>query len=117
MRYNCIIPHRRSAPLLRFTQPLPTFCGPRGGVFLPWRLARGVQTQDSQKFVDIMHYHIGDAGPLASTWDEAKDMYKQVLRDPENINYLTIFREPREHLLSYYTFFIEPKTRVSSDVH
>lgn len=55
----------------------------------------------------------GDAGPLAGTWDEAKGMYKQVLRDPENINYITIFREPREHLLSYYTFFIEPKTRVS----
>lgn len=71
------------------------------------------KTQESQKFVDIMHYHIGDAGPLAGTWDEAKGMYKQVLRDPENINYITIFREPREHLLSYYTFFIEPKTRVS----
>lgn len=60
-----------------------------------------------------MHYHIGDAGPLVGTWDEAKDSYEQILRDPDNINYITIFREPREHLLSYYTFFIEPITRVS----
>ena len=72
-----------------------------------------MQTQASQKVVDIMHYHIGDAGPLIGTWDEAKDLYKKILRDPENINFFTIFREPREHLMSYYSYFLEPKTHVS----
>eukprot|EP00904_Undaria_pinnatifida_P003356 jgi/Undpi1/13020/HiC_scaffold_8.g02683.m1 len=70
------------------------------------------KTQQSQRYVDIMHYHIGEDGPLVGTWDEAKDLYKQILRDPDNINFITIFREPREHLLSYYTFFIEPITRL-----
>lgn len=42
----------------------------------------------------------------------AKGKYGDVMRDPDNINFITLFREPRDRLLSFYTFFVEFETLV-----
>ena len=68
--------------------------------------------------VDMIHYHI--CGPLAGLhnrdWEDIESGYKAIMRDPENINYMTIIREPREHLLSFYYYFIEPFSKVSPHI-
>ncbi|CAM9404122.1 unnamed protein product [Ascophyllum nodosum] len=65
--------------------------------------------------VDMIHYHI--CGPLAGLHnrnrEDIESGYKAIMRDPENINYITIIREPREHLLSFYCYFIEPFSKIS----
>ena len=68
--------------------------------------------------VDIIHYHI--CGPKVGLhnrdWEDIESGYKAIMRDPENIIYVTIIREPREHLLSFYYFFIEPFSKVGSHI-
>lgn len=59
-----------------------------------------------------MHYHIDTDTPRQESWAKARELYKDVMRDPDNINFITIFREPRDRLLSFYTFFVEFDTRV-----
>lgn len=59
--------------------------------------------------VDIMHYHIGTSNDLTSTWEVAEEYYRQIMRDPSSINFVTILREPREHFLSYYYYFVNHK--------
>ena len=60
-----------------------------------------------------MHYHIENTDrPKQERWAEAKKQYGDVMRDPDSINFITIFREPRDRLLSFYTFFIEFETLV-----
>eukprot|EP00904_Undaria_pinnatifida_P009917 jgi/Undpi1/6055/HiC_scaffold_20.g08540.m1 len=56
--------------------------------------------------VDIMHYHIGTSFHLGYKWNAAAEQYKAIMRDPDNINFVTILREPRSHFLSYYYYFI-----------
>lgn len=68
---------------------------------------------ESGTFLDIMHYHIDTPTPRQESWTLAKEHYKGVMRDPLHINFLTIFREPRDRLLSFYTFFVEFETFVS----
>lgn len=62
-----------------------------------------------------MHYHIDTDTPRQLRWANAKGVYKDVMRDPEDINFITIFREPRERLLSFYSFFVEHDTKVESE--
>lgn len=68
---------------------------------------------ESRTFLDIMHYHIDTPTPRQKRWALVKEHYKGVMRDPQHINFVTILREPRDRLLSYYTFFVEFKTLVS----
>ena len=53
-----------------------------------------------------MHYHIGTSFHLGYKWNAAAEQYKAIMRDPDNINFVTILREPRSHFLSYYYYFI-----------
>jgi len=59
--------------------------------------------------VDIMHYHVGTSSTLGHTWTAVAEQYKSIMRDPNNINFVTIFREPRAHFLSYYYYFVSHK--------
>lgn len=61
--------------------------------------------------VDVMHFHIGKYWNLGCTWDEAEQHYRDIMRDPARVNFITMFREPREHLLSFYYYFIAPYSR------
>lgn len=70
------------------------------------------QTRESQNRVDIMHYHIDTDTPKQERWAQAKTHYGDVMRDPDSINFITLFREPRDRLLSFYTFFVEFETLV-----
>lgn len=70
------------------------------------------KTRESEKRVDIMHYHIDTNTPKQERWSQAKARYGDVMRDPDGINFVTLFREPRDRLLSFYTFFVEFETRV-----
>lgn len=78
--------------------------------------ARAKQTRANQTRFDIMHYHIDTTDtPKQEPWAKARELYKDVMRDPENINFITIFREPRDRLLSFYTFYVEFITSVSEE--
>ncbi|CAM9891608.1 unnamed protein product [Ascophyllum nodosum] len=55
-----------------------------------------------------MHLHIGNPFNLKCTWEEVRDRYRTVMRDPDNINFVTIVREPREHVLSYFYCCMSP---------
>ncbi|CAN0062198.1 unnamed protein product [Pylaiella littoralis] len=71
------------------------------------------KTRANQTRFDIMHYHIDTTDtPKQEPWAKARELYKDVMRDPENINFITIFREPRDRLLSFYTFYVEFITSV-----
>ena len=59
-----------------------------------------------------MHYHIDTDTPKQERWARAKEQYSDIMRNPDNINFITLFREPRDRLLSFYTFFIEFETLV-----
>lgn len=48
-----------------------------------------------------MHYHITGRGHYTGTWDNAVALYKQIMRDPDSINFATVIREPRSHLIRY----------------
>lgn len=63
--------------------------------------------------MDVMVYHIAKFNQFALSWDQNERLYRDIMRDPANINYVTIFRDPREQLVSFYYYFIENKTRVS----
>ena len=58
-----------------------------------------------------MHYHIGTSSRLGYAWDAVAEQYKTIMRDPDNINFVTVFREPRSHFLSYYYYFVARKIR------
>ncbi len=64
---------------------------------------------------DIMHYHLSAFGQYTGTWKNAEVAYRKILRDPEKVNFITVMREPRSHLLSYYYYFIQPSTKVFGD--
>eukprot|EP00752_Nemacystus_decipiens_P008220 g7350.t1 len=70
------------------------------------------KTRESRNLVDIMHYHIDTKTTKQERWAQAKGLYSEIMRDRDNINFITIFREPRERLLSFYSFFFEYKTKV-----
>ncbi|CAM9134852.1 unnamed protein product, partial [Ectocarpus sp. 8 AP-2014] len=63
--------------------------------------------------VDVMVYHVAKFDQFALSWDQNERLYRDIMRDPENINYVTIFRDPREQLVSFYYYFIEHKTKQS----
>lgn len=50
---------------------------------------------------DIMHYHVSPFGQYDGTWQEAEDAYSKILRESEPISFITVMREPRNHLLRY----------------
>lgn len=58
--------------------------------------------------VDVMHLHIGNHFNLGYTWETAREYYRTIMRDPDNINFVTIVREPREHMLSYFYCCMSP---------
>lgn len=60
------------------------------------------QTRDTGDVVDIMHYHISGHGKYQGNWSKAKRHYRDIMRDPDNINYVTVLRDPRSHLIRYY---------------
>lgn len=57
------------------------------------------QTSKSHDVVDIMHYHISAAGRYGGTWSGAERAYRDIMRDPNNINFVTVLRDPRSHLI------------------
>lgn len=59
------------------------------------------QTQETGQVVDIMHYHISPSGQYWGTWSKAAEYYRDIMRYPNRINYITVLREPRSHLLRY----------------
>lgn len=62
-----------------------------------------------------MHYHISGRGQYSGSWPDALNQYRQIMRDPDNINFVTVLREPRSHLLSYYYYYLEPDTKVRDE--
>ena len=46
-----------------------------------------------------MHYHMSVFGHYGGTWNEAEDYYRRIMRDSEKVNFITVMREPRNHLL------------------
>ncbi|CAM9934952.1 unnamed protein product, partial [Ectocarpus sp. 13 AM-2016] len=71
------------------------------------------ETKENRQLVDIMHYHITTQGQYTGTWDEAVKCYRRIMRDPDDINFVTVLREPRSHLLSYYYYYIQPRNQIS----
>lgn len=67
---------------------------------------------DDGQRVDIMHYHIDTDTPTQERWGSAKEHYRDVMRYPDDINFITILRDPRDRLLSFYAFFVEFETGV-----
>ena len=51
--------------------------------------------------VDIMHQYVSPNGHLDGHWADAKEKYRGVMRDPDNINFVTVMREPRSHFIRY----------------
>eukprot|EP00752_Nemacystus_decipiens_P007990 g7138.t1 len=72
-----------------------------------------LKTKQSRQLVDIMHYHITPKGQYRGTWDEAAKYYRGIMRHPDRINFVTVLREPRSHLLSYYYYYIQPRNQLS----
>jgi len=62
--------------------------------------------------VDFMHYHMTVNEIHAAPWKNLDTLYRTIMRDPDRINYVTILREPREHLISFYYYFLEHKYKV-----
>ncbi|CAM9307103.1 unnamed protein product [Ectocarpus sp. 4 AP-2014] len=77
--------------------------------------ARQTGLADGGKRVDIMHYHIDTDTPRQERWGSAKEHYRDVMRYPDDINFITILRDPRDRLLSFYSFFVEFETGVPID--
>lgn len=61
----------------------------------------GYQTKKSGDVVDIMHYHITPKGNYGGKWAQAEKYYRDIMRDPDNINFVTVLREPRSHVIRY----------------
>lgn len=57
------------------------------------------QTKQGKGRVDIMHYHMSVFGQYDGTWNEAEDYYRRIMRDSERVNFVSVVREPRNHLL------------------
>ena len=56
--------------------------------------------------VDIMHLHVGRVWNLRTSWRVVAEQYKTIMRDPDHINFVTLFRDPRSHFLSVYYYFL-----------
>lgn len=59
-----------------------------------------------------MHYHMTVGEFYAAQWETIDKLYRTIMRDPDRINYVTLLRDPREHLISYYYYFLERKHKV-----
>lgn len=64
-----------------------------------------------------MHYHMSVFGDYDGTWRQAEMRYREIMRDPLHVNFITVLREPRSHLLSYYYFYLQPNTKVLTVTH
>ncbi|CAM9149828.1 unnamed protein product [Ectocarpus sp. 4 AP-2014] len=62
---------------------------------------------------DIMHYHVSAFGQFEGSWRQAEQAYRRILRNTKAVNFVTVVREPRSHLLSYYYYFLQPQTQKS----
>lgn len=72
------------------------------------------QTQDRGERVDLFHYHIVWDGFLKMKWRNARSLFEEIMvATARDINYVTVLRDPVQHWLSYYYFYIQPETRVS----
>ncbi|CAM9987608.1 unnamed protein product, partial [Choristocarpus tenellus] len=49
-----------------------------------------------------MHYHSSWDGFYNGKWVQDKRYYGVIMKHPDAINYITVLREPKSHLLSYY---------------
>lgn len=67
--------------------------------------------------VDIMHYHMSVFGQLDGTWPQAEKHYRNIMKADAAVNFVTVVREPRQHLLSYYYYFMQPNTQVRCDIN
>lgn len=70
------------------------------------------QRRGRQGRCDIMHYHISVFGQYKGTWPYMEQGYRRILRKPKEVNFITVLRDPRAHLLSYYYYFLQPNTKV-----
>ncbi|CAM9901827.1 unnamed protein product, partial [Ectocarpus fasciculatus] len=70
------------------------------------------QVQERGQRVDVMHYHVHE-GIWEGTWEDNTKMYQQIMQYAEPINYITVVRSPREHLLSYYYYYMQPMNKLS----
>jgi len=61
------------------------------------------QTRKTGQFVDMVHYHTSATGKFNGTWPEAVAHYRNMMRNPDHINFVTVLREPRSHFLRYLT--------------
>lgn len=48
---------------------------------------------------DIMHYHLSAFGQFDGSWRQAEQAYRRILRNTKAVNFITVVREPRSHLL------------------
>ncbi|CBJ29126.1 hypothetical protein Esi_0135_0018 [Ectocarpus siliculosus] len=57
-----------------------------------------------------MHYHISHSGEYTGTWPQAENYFRRIMRHPDSINFVTVLREPRSHLLRYtFVPFCRPR--------
>lgn len=49
--------------------------------------------------MDIMHYHHSTFGQYDGTWEKAERDFRDILRDDKKVNFVTVVRDPRTHLL------------------
>ena len=84
-------PLSRSAPLTAFDVDNRLTCGGQRRIAL--------QVRRSHEPVDVFHYHITPTGQNKGTWNGAYLSFRTIMREPDTINFVTILREPRSHLL------------------
>eukprot|EP00903_Cladosiphon_okamuranus_P020271 g18603.t1 len=73
------------------------------------------QIAEQGRRVDIMHYHHAWNGFYSGTWDQAKVKYSKIMSEEDDVNYVTVLREPVAHYLSYYYYFLNPINKVPID--
>ncbi|CAM9665132.1 unnamed protein product [Ascophyllum nodosum] len=84
----------------------------RGGTFVDLDTAVK-QVAQAGKRVDIMHYHHAWNGFYSGTWEDARSKYARIMSDQNEVNYVTVLREPIGHYLSYYYYFLNPINQMS----
>ncbi|CAN0338893.1 unnamed protein product [Pylaiella littoralis] len=60
-----------------------------------------------------MHYHHAWDGFYEGRWEEANAAYRKIMRNPSDVKFVTVVREPVSHYLSYYYYFLQPEIGLS----
>lgn len=113
----CVLP----LPSFLFNLALPALCPVRFGTvriiaFVYRTSLYDLQIAKQGRRVDIMHYHHAWNGFYSGTWAQAKAKYSKIMSDHDDVNYVTVLREPVAHYLSYYYYFLNPINKVGMGI-